>query len=113
MIRRGCLLTLKIIGTIVAIVNFLSTGEPTLAFPDITFPLGFFNNRHPPVKANDDHKADHPLDHNPEQEKPTKQNKPQAAVLAFYIGQLDMCATAFRTFLIQCHGNYLSIFIWV
>jgi hypothetical protein len=48
-------------GTIVAVIDFLSAGEPALSFPDITFFLYRFYNSHPPVKAKNDHKTNHPL----------------------------------------------------
>ena len=65
-------LTLEIVGTIVTVIDFLSAGEPALSFPNITFFLQCFYDSHPPVKAKNNHKADHPLNENPYPINPAK-----------------------------------------
>ena len=69
-------LTLEIVRAIVAVVDFLSAREPTLSFPNITLFLDCFYNSHPPVKAKNNHKANHPLNENPYPINPAKQNEP-------------------------------------
>ena len=94
------------------IIDFLSAGEPTLTLPYIALALRLLNNRHPPIDANKQHKTNAPFEKYPDQIGPTKQNKPQAAVLALYIGQLNVCAATFRTLLIKCHNKIPLYLFW-
>jgi len=84
-------------------VSLLAAGEPPLAFPDIAFALGFFDQCHPPVEEKENCGANDPLDGEQNQVSPAKQDEPKKTVLTLYIGQLYMCAAAFGTFLVKCH----------
>ena len=69
-----------------AIIDFLSAGEPTLALPNVSLSLVFLDDCHPPIEENKYHGANAPLDEYPDQEQPTKQDKPQTTMFAFNIG---------------------------
>ena len=70
---------------IVAIIVARLSGEPLSGFPDVALLLHCLDNRHPPVKANQNHKSDQPFEHNEEDVKPAEQQQPQTAVLTFVV----------------------------
>lgn len=86
-----------------AVVSLSTAGEPTLALPNIALALGLLDYVHPPVDAEEYCDTNDPLDGQQQQVDPTKQDEPQATILALNVGQLDVCAAALGTFLIQCH----------
>ena len=61
-------LTLEIMRAVVAVVNFLSSGEPTQALPHITLAFDFSDDCHPDIDTEDDHQTDTPFDHHPTDE---------------------------------------------
>ena len=83
-----------------AVVCLLSSGEPALALPDVTLALGLLDHIHPPINADKDHQSDTPLDRDQDQINPAKNQEPKAAMLAFNVGQLNICAAALGTLLI-------------
>jgi hypothetical protein len=70
---------------------------------------------HPPIIAEEHHKANAPLAHHPKEIPKTKKNHIQATVFAGFIGQLNLCTTALRALYIDSHTlpplSFLSYFI--
>lgn len=102
--------TLEIIVTIVAVIHFLSAGEPTLALPDIALILIFLNKRHPPVDADENRQTDHPFDRDQDQVDPSEDQEPKETVFTLDVGKLNVSAAALGTSLIVCHNYFLLLF---
>ena len=71
---------------LVAVVHLSGTGEPTLALPDIALSGYSLQNSHPPVNTYQNRQTDTPLDRQPDQIDPTKDQEPETTVLAGHIG---------------------------
>ena len=88
---------------VVAIEDALGAGKPLPALPHVPFPGYVFDDRHPPVVTDQQHKTDHPFDHYNSHIIDAKQNEPEAPVLAPLVRQLNVTAAAFGAFAIDRH----------
>lgn len=69
-------LCLEVVAAVVAVIDPLFSGEPLLALPDMTLSLHGLDDRHPPVVADEDEKADDPLEKDPAEVINAEKNHP-------------------------------------